>query len=528
MWFENKTFMLKIQYIVLIVGLVFTLSVSWFLYTDENKLIQEDFRHDVNVRAGSLYRQLIVDFETTRSLSSLFTGTQHPTWDRFNEVSRNSLDRHPDIQALSWIPRVSHENRATVEGLLQKKFPEFEITERQDQGVMVTAAEREVYYPVYFITPMVGNEAAFGFDLGSNPSRLDALIKARDQNIPQATSSITLVQTKKDIKAFLAFIPVFKSVAPTVKARKQNLIGFISGVFKIGEVFKSSALSQKALGIDMQLMDVTDSMNPTELYYHKSRIRGELAQGFNYKSEIPDLWGRKWVLEAWATEDYINARHGWLPRIVFGFGLFFTLVLFFYIRSISLRTRIIEEQVEEKTKELQVANLRLESLSRIDGLTGVANRRHLDDFIEKQWRLATRNKTTISLILIDIDYFKPYNDNYGHQAGDECLRKVAKHLKNLVQRPEDLVARYGGEEFAIVLPNTKEADHVSEMCRQYIEGLHIPHKFSKGNDIITISAGYCTLSPKIGDDQDQLVKVADTALYRAKENGRNQVVEGTI
>jgi len=183
----------------------------------------------------------------------------------------------------------------------------------------------------------------------------------------------------------------------------------------------------------------------------------------------------------------------------------------------------LEEKVIERTDALNSANKMLENISLTDGLTGVANRRHLDEFLETEWARAIRNKTTLSLLMIDIDFFKQYNDIYGHLAGDECLQLIAQKIQQLVQRPSDLVARYGGEEFVVVLPETQQVENIAEDIIREIKKLAIAHCNSSVSDIITISVGCATLQPKQGDQHSQLIDLADKQLYLAKNDGRNKI-----
>lgn len=186
-------------------------------------------------------------------------------------------------------------------------------------------------------------------------------------------------------------------------------------------------------------------------------------------------------------------------------------------------SQLSEKRLRYLTDQLKQTNKKLDELSHIDGLTQVANRRYMDEFLNNEWRRAIRNQSSISLILIDIDFFKQYNDNYGHIEGDKVLRKVASTIKNIIQRPGDLVARYGGEEFALILTDTTEAEHVANICLEAVSNLNIPHEYSSIDDRITISAGVCTVFPIKRTRPVELINLADQALYRAKENGRNRL-----
>ena len=190
------------------------------------------------------------------------------------------------------------------------------------------------------------------------------------------------------------------------------------------------------------------------------------------------------------------------------------------------------QTVSERTEELKRANERLTQLSMRDGMTGIANRRMFDAFIQQEWRRATRERTPLSVILADVDFFKNYNDSYGHQQGDQCLIAVAAVLQREAQRPADLVDRYGGEEFIVVLPNTdaEGALHMAEALRHATLDLHLEHRASEADPCVTLSMGVVTLVPEVEDGDkgiEALLEKADQALYKAKKTGRNRVVAWT-
>lgn len=158
----------------------------------------------------------------------------------------------------------------------------------------------------------------------------------------------------------------------------------------------------------------------------------------------------------------------------------------------------------------------------VDGLTGVANRRYFDERLALEWRRCHRNNLSLALIIADVDWFKRYNDNYGHQAGDDCLRKVATALKGVVRHPIDLVARYGGEEFVCLLPETDDetALTIANRMDSAVRNLKIVHSASEAGGIVTISMGVAVTVPDVGNSRENLVRMADTQLYRAKQQGR--------
>ena len=175
------------------------------------------------------------------------------------------------------------------------------------------------------------------------------------------------------------------------------------------------------------------------------------------------------------------------------------------------------------------ANRKLERLASIDGLTQIANRRQFDEYLEREWHRMKREKKTLSLILSDIDWFKLYNDNYGHQEGDRCLQEVAEAIRSTERRPADFSARYGGEEFVVVLPDTdaQGALYVAEMIGKAVSSLKIPHDHSKVDQYITLSLGAASVVPNDELHPENLINAADQALYKAKEQGRNRAVLNT-
>ena len=190
----------------------------------------------------------------------------------------------------------------------------------------------------------------------------------------------------------------------------------------------------------------------------------------------------------------------------------------------SLATQVaIAIQQSSLFEQLEAANQELQRLASIDGLTQVANRRRFDEYLHEEWRRLAREQSPLSLILCDIDYFKLYNDNYGHLAGDFCLQQVAAVLRQCVRRPPDLVARYGGEEFALILPNTdaRGAAFVAETVRQRVRGLRIPHAKSPVSQYVTLSLGVASTIPRLYASSQKLIGAADEALYQAKAEGRD-------
>jgi len=184
----------------------------------------------------------------------------------------------------------------------------------------------------------------------------------------------------------------------------------------------------------------------------------------------------------------------------------------------------LEAKIRQRTVELEEANRRLYELSATDSLTGLANRRRFDAVMQEELSRSARSGTALSLVMLDLDHFKNFNDRYGHQEGDDCLRRIATILRANARRPSDLAARYGGEEFSLILPDTAQAGalEIAERVRSCVEALAIPHASSPGG-IVTVSLGTATLCPAAPADAAAMLRLADAALYRAKSEGRNCV-----
>jgi two-component system chemotaxis family response regulator WspR len=182
-------------------------------------------------------------------------------------------------------------------------------------------------------------------------------------------------------------------------------------------------------------------------------------------------------------------------------------------------------RLERHTALLEQENQDLRRLSYLDGLTGIANRRHFEEALDLEWRRACRAGTALSLVMIDTDFFKPFNDAYGHQQGDDCLIRIAHTLRNGLNRPGDMAARYGGDEFMLLIPGSdaQGVAELAEVIRARVAAMAILHEGSPTDRVVTISLGAVTSYPTRGFSSGNLIEAADEALYRAKEDGRNQV-----
>ncbi|MEA5577419.1 PleD family two-component system response regulator [Anabaena sp. UHCC 0451] len=205
------------------------------------------------------------------------------------------------------------------------------------------------------------------------------------------------------------------------------------------------------------------------------------------------------------------------------------LIIYQQNRQLIQQNQQLQQEIKERQRfeaALLAANQQLQLFALLDGLTGVANRRKFDEYLNLEWQKLAREKLPISLLFCDVDFFKNYNDTYGHLTGDDCLKQIAQTIKLSVKRPADLLARYGGEEFAVILSNTNNqgAIYLAENIRQKVYDLKIPHSQSRVDDFVTLSIGVATILPDVVISPDTLIEVGDKALYTAKAQGRNRIV----
>jgi diguanylate cyclase (GGDEF)-like protein len=241
---------------------------------------------------------------------------------------------------------------------------------------------------------------------------------------------------------------------------------------------------------------------------------------------IMKQWQGKRVV--YITEDYYRTL---LLRSILLILLSVTIVVIYLLIKYQRLSKKLRDSVNERTEELNrvnnmliAANVILEQISMIDGLTSIENRRAFDIAYQKTWRLCMRERMPLALIMIDIDHFKVFNDTYGHLAGDQALIRIAEAIKDVIRRPGDLAARYGGEEFVVMLMNTngEVVEIVAEKIRRKVEELGI--KNEKINTVLTVSLGVASIIPNDKMAAEKIIDSADKALYKAKEDGRNKIV----
>lgn len=540
--------------------LVFALAVggtgftSWHLFKAETRQIETDFQRNIALRASQLNNELVKLRATMRYWRKFYeTSDSSIQPEQFRSIARDVLKSYPSLQAVGWAPLVSKEQRAAYEAPLRNLNPNFTIFTlrshmnklKADKMIDVSnpgafdpallfapSSEQPLYFPITVIEPKERLGFLVGLDIGSvNVIAVSAQVKhARDSGSADIVALPGLLSpfSPNNEPILVALAPTYLHAGASGPKGRNDLQGFIATIFSVGELVFNASLADKPQDIGIELIDRTGDEGLKTLY----RYGPEIESRMTYTHPIVNVLGRRWEMVASPSDSFIDSRRTLVPYLVLIGGTLFTALFLLYSNLMQRQTEMVQTEVDNRTSELQRANSelntlneKLKHLSRIDSLTDVANRRFFNETFQNEWKRAYRERMPLTLLMIDVDHFKEYNDEYGHLRGDESLQQVAKVLKDVFKRSVDLVARYGGEEFAVILPNcSSEARDVAEHCRKAIEGLNIPHQKSLIADHITVSIGMSYVIPTESLSPEELLNNADKALYAAKDKGRNRVV----
>jgi diguanylate cyclase (GGDEF)-like protein/PAS domain S-box-containing protein len=315
--------------LIILVGIFFAVVAQKAVRTLELNNIKADFSGVAQNHFNALEKEIEKHLEVLRGLHSLFISFEYLSREQFRQYTSDNLSRHPDVQALEWIPRVPHSQRALYEKNAQDYgFQDFQITELGEHNLPVRAGIKDEYFPVYYVEPHAGNEVSLGYDLSSDPTRLQALIKSRDSGLMTATSRIILVQEKEQKYGFLVFVPVYRqrTVVDTIDKRRNNLLGFTLGVFRIEEIVEKLIRSMESKGVELYLLD-TSNGNEKNLLYHQmamsiinestSKKQPHNLETGLLQSKIIDVADRQWKIIARPSPLFFSESISWYPWFVF-------------------------------------------------------------------------------------------------------------------------------------------------------------------------------------------------------------------
>lgn len=631
---KNTQIKLGLMLIILILAIGTTATVS--IKNQNFESYKEQLELNGQLRYISIFDKMH-DYETVAlSVRQLFLASSEVTRDDFNTFVTPILERHREIQAIEWIPEVTREMRETYElAALKDGLVNFEFKGLVD-GKLVTSPEEEVYYPVYYVQPYIGNEAAQGLNLGSNTARKESLMQAREWDKATISEPIRLVQDEDGGFGFLMIYAI---------QSEDYFNGYVLVVYKVNDFIEESLSVHKNLGLEIVLVDISKE-NQQEVIYESARskkVDNKRTAEATITKKI-EFGGRVWSLLFVPTAKYQSAFLSTTENLILIVTLIMAILITMYLITIWQTEKQLASKIEDQLAEikdgqeqLQLAlqgagqaiwdwNLKtgktrmgsnwvnligyeqeelnsfedpwkiiihpidyqrvqdiitrfingevdffhaeyrmikkngdvawfydegrlfdvdvsgkanrcagtvhdvtelvrlrnkLKQKAIIDPLTGLYNRRHLFDELEKMFNLHRRHKQQYCFVILDIDHFKNVNDTYGHQAGDFVLSQFASLLKDRL-RHTDLLARYGGEEFVAILNEVSLAEAAQTINQLRIE---TDEKFLKYGEFVlhhTFSAGVVSFSEV--ESLEDVISLSDERLYAAKETGRNKVI----
>lgn len=350
--------------VTLFLGVTLALATFLFVRYWEEQRLQSEFVHLVDLHTASLERELEVNLAVLRGLKDFLRAEPAANRHQFSIYTSGPVNELSTLQALEWIPRVPHKFRDFYEALAQADgLRDFGFTENQVPGEMVAAATRDEYYPVYYVEPLQGNEAALGFDLSSNPARRASLEHSRDTGQLVATGPISLVQDTAQQSAFLVFQPIYDGPIDTLQERRESIKGFALGVYRVHDIF-AVALSKSQLKpeeVSIYLTDRTHKDSPKALVSHLPGQKEPPSSAIKHRRSI-NLAGRNWVLEAHPTGDFLSGRRGTAPLLSAALVMFLSLSLAAYFRILHNRSQAVRQLVKSRTQALAESEARTRAI----------------------------------------------------------------------------------------------------------------------------------------------------------------------
>ena len=324
----------------------------------EHEASESDFRRVADDKIQVLETKIQSTFTVLQSIRGLYAATDHVERNEFRRFVE-TLGLGSAVQALEWIPKVSLSNRSKMETIGRREgFSDFRFTQRSKRGKMISASKRETYFPVYYVEPVAGNEAAIGFDLASSPARLAALMRARDGGEAVATTRITLVQETSDQYGVLVFLPIYRNGLPTktIEDRRANLAGFTLGGFRLGNLVENATKENENedFAVSLQLVDETAPKGSQRLYPKAASPNKGLSSASEIQwSKSISVAGRIWRIVVTPANDSAFTQRAWIPWLILFVGVLTTGILAQYLKLTQNRAADIDRLVTKRTSELQ-------------------------------------------------------------------------------------------------------------------------------------------------------------------------------
>ncbi|MEE4270585.1 MAG: EAL domain-containing protein [Thermoanaerobaculales bacterium] len=504
---------------VLFVGLSLSVYLGVRTATTEIDRVDEHFRRNAKDHASAIENGIEAHLETVRVLGDFLSVHGEVDRSEFSSFARTLTERYDAIQALEWVPKVTSDQRPALLERIRREIPDFDFRTIDPDGILRPSPTREVTYPVLYVEPMTGNEAALGFDPVNQPDRDRAIRRAVTTRRLAVSAPIRLVQDPNGRQSVLSFVPVVSSgsASPAASAISIEVIGLAEGVFIVGDLFEHALAMLEPAGQDMELWDVTATA--ALLHEHISRRAGTgsdralTIDGRQIHRTRFDVGGRVWevVVRPHAGFYFYDLRDAVLLSTTV---VVLTVVLALFSGFVVRREQMIREVVKERTRQLSYQATH-------DTLTGLANRSEFELRLAEAMQRCRDTGETMSLCYLDLDQFKVVNDTSGHAAGDELLRNLGPLLAAGI-REGDVLARLGGDEFGVLFRKC-DVDVARRLAERMLDRI-ASYRFAWKNRIFSVGAscGLVRLDAHTESEASALSR-ADAACYIAKEKGRGRV-----
>jgi diguanylate cyclase (GGDEF)-like protein len=500
--------------VILVLSLLFTFVLARDAQRTSQKYLQDEFSFRVRDLSDQLEKRMQLYEQVLRGTLGLFVVTGQVSRDDFRKyVETLQLQRnYPGIEGIGFSLLVPASRKdAHVRELRRSGFPQYDIN---------PAGQREVYTSIVYLEPFSGrNLRAFGFDMYSEEHRRAAMDQARDRNQAAITKKVTLVQegdSDVDVQTgFLMYLPVYRNgtAHETVLERRENLVGWVYAPFRMQDLMRGIE-GVRTKELEVKIYD-GDKPEPQALMYdsHRSVEASDHISRFRQTEKV-DVAGHRWLIVMSSLPPYEQQERADRAALILRGGISISLLL----------ALLVWLFLDDRARALHAADQAMR-LALYDALTGLPNRKLLHERLALALLKARRDNGMIALLFIDLDKFKPVNDEYGHAIGDLLLKEVAMRLQHCM-RASDTMARVGGDEFIALLDGIEGREGAGKVANKILHAVTQPFEVSGHRLEIAASIGVA-MFPDNGEDESVLIKSADMAMYEAKNNGRSTICFAT-
>ncbi|HZW21044.1 CHASE domain-containing protein [Noviherbaspirillum sp.] len=504
--------LIRARDLLTVLVLLASLLVTYKLWVDARnnvgQVVQTAFDYRVRDVTDVIRDRLLIYEQVLRATKGLFVVNQEVKRAMFRDYieTLNLTENYPGIQGIGFAVQVPAAAKAMHIATVRKEgFSDYTI---RPEG------EREVYSAIVYLEPFAGrNLRAFGYDMYSEPVRRAAMDKARDTGEAAASAKVTLVQeTGGEVQSgFLMYLPVYKEEMQyeVPEQRRKYLLGWVYAPFRMGD-FMRGLFDDLGIDVDIEVYDNGDLSDEARMFDARPDVRALSAEFQRRSVTRIESANHAWSVAIAALPVFEHRIESGRTQLVLQAGISISLLL-------GLLMWIF---LDDRARALQAANQAMQ-LALYDPLTGLPNRKLLDERLQQALAAAKRHGGHLALLFIDLDKFKPVNDNFGHSYGDLLLKEVALRLRSCV-RESDTASRLGGDEFVALLPEVENEHDVSVVADKILQRLTMPYDVAGHTFDISASIG-AAVYPQDGGDAKSLTRSADLAMYEAKNSGRAQV-----